>query len=129
MRELLARRAIGHLRTALEYALSEARRASLPHWMCHDYERRTHSPRQTECPFRVREVTGLSIQPVARGLVDEEPRAVFGATEQATMMVKLTSITEQDCSCYLRWRARCKRRCAPAGKAPECRGQCQPLRR
>jgi len=67
LRELLARRAIGHLRTrpytprtngkveryqqtlqrewayALEYASSEARRASLPHWVRHYNERRTHS--------------------------------------------------------------------------------------
>ena len=67
LRALLHARAIGHLRTrpytprtngkveryqqtlqrewayALEYASSEARRASLPHWVRHYNERRTHS--------------------------------------------------------------------------------------
>jgi transposase InsO family protein len=67
LRELLDRRAIRHLRTrpytprtngkveryqqtlqrewayALEYASSHARRASLPHWVRHYNERRTHS--------------------------------------------------------------------------------------
>jgi transposase InsO family protein len=83
LRELLTRRAIGHLRTrpytprtngkveryqqtlqrewayALEYASSEARRASLPHWVRHYNERRTHSALANRTPLtRVREVTG-----------------------------------------------------------------------
>jgi transposase InsO family protein len=84
LRELLQRRAIQHLRTrpytprtngkveryqqtlqrewayALEYASSEARRASLPHWVRHYNERRTHSALSNRPPLdRVREVTGL----------------------------------------------------------------------
>ena len=80
-----ARRAIGHLRTrpytprtngkveryqqtlqrewayALEYASSDARRASLPHWVRHYNERRTHSALGNRPPLtRVREVTGLN---------------------------------------------------------------------
>jgi transposase InsO family protein len=83
LRELLYRRAISHLRTrpytprtngkveryqqtlqrewayALEYASSDARRASLPHWMRHYNERRTHSALGNRPPIaRVREVTG-----------------------------------------------------------------------
>jgi transposase InsO family protein len=47
---------------ALEYASSDARRASLPHWMRHYNERRTHSAIGTRPPIdRVREVTGLVI--------------------------------------------------------------------
>ena len=86
LRELLARRAIGHIRTrpytprtngkveryqqtlqrewayALEYASSQARRASLPHWVHHYNERRTHSALGNRTPLtRVREVTGLNI--------------------------------------------------------------------
>jgi transposase InsO family protein len=86
LRELLHRRAIDHLRTrpytprtngkveryqqtlqrewayALEYASSEARRASLPHWVRHYNERRTHSALANRPPIaRVREVTGLNI--------------------------------------------------------------------
>lgn len=85
LRELLRRRAIGHLRTrpytprtngkveryqqtlqrewayALEYASSDARRASLPHWVRHYNERRTHSALGNRPPIeRVREVTGLN---------------------------------------------------------------------
>jgi len=85
LRELLARRAISHLRTrpytprtngkveryqqtlqrewayALEYASSTARRASLPHWVRHYNERRTHSALGNRTPLtRVREVTGLN---------------------------------------------------------------------
>jgi transposase InsO family protein len=85
LRELLARRAIGHVRTrpytprtngkveryqqtlqrewayALEYASSQARRASLPHWVRHYNERRTHSALGNRTPLaRVREVTGLN---------------------------------------------------------------------
>jgi transposase InsO family protein len=85
LRELLYRRAIGHLRTrpytprtngkveryqqtlqrewayALEYASSDARRASLPHWMRHYNERRTHTALGNRPPIqRVREVTGLN---------------------------------------------------------------------
>ena len=85
LRELLDRRAIGHLRTrpytsrtngkveryqrtlqrewayALEYASSDARRASLPHWVRHYNERRTHSALGNRPPLaRVREVTGLN---------------------------------------------------------------------
>ena len=84
LRALLHARAIDHLRTrpytprtngkveryqqtlqrewayALEYASSEARRASLPHWMRHYNERRTHSALGNRPPLtRVREVTGL----------------------------------------------------------------------
>jgi transposase InsO family protein len=85
LRELLNRRAISHLRTrpytprtngkveryqqtlqrewayALEYASSDARRASLPHWVRHYNERRTHSALANRTPLtRVREVTGLN---------------------------------------------------------------------
>ena len=81
---LLEARAIDHLRTrpytprtngkveryqqtlqrewayALEYASSDARRASLPHWVRHYNERRTHSALGNRPPIdRVREVTGL----------------------------------------------------------------------
>jgi transposase InsO family protein len=84
LRELLYRRAISHPRTrpytprtngkveryqqtlqrewayALEYASSDARRASLPHWVRHYNERRTHSALANRTPLdRVREVTGL----------------------------------------------------------------------
>jgi len=84
LRELLSRRAIEHRRTrpytprtngkveryqqtlqrewayALEYASSAARRASLPHWVRHYNERRTHSALGNRPPLqRVREVTGL----------------------------------------------------------------------
>jgi transposase InsO family protein len=83
LRDLLAARAIDHLRTrpytprtngkveryqqtlqrewayALEYASSQARRASLPHWVRHYNERRTHSALSNRPPIdRVREVTG-----------------------------------------------------------------------
>jgi len=86
LRELLPRRAIRHIRTrpytprtngkveryqqtlqrewayALEYASSDARRASLPHWVRHYNERRTHSALGNRPPIqRVREVTGLNI--------------------------------------------------------------------
>ena len=45
---------------ALEYASSAARRASLPHWVRHYNERRTHSALSSRPPIeRVREVTGL----------------------------------------------------------------------
>jgi transposase InsO family protein len=85
LRELLYRRAIRHIRTrpytprtngkveryqqtlqrewayALEYASSQARRASLPHWVRHYNERRTHSALGNRSPLtRVREVTGLN---------------------------------------------------------------------
>jgi transposase InsO family protein len=85
LRELLDRRAIRHIRTrpytprtngkveryqqtlqrewayALEYASSQARRASLPHWVRHYNERRTHSALGDRPPIqRVREVTGLN---------------------------------------------------------------------
>jgi transposase InsO family protein len=85
LRELLAHRAILHIRTrpytprtngkveryqqtlqrewayALEYASSAARRASLPHWVRHYNERRTHSALGNRTPLtRVREVTGLN---------------------------------------------------------------------
>ena len=85
LRELLADRAIRHIRTrpykprtngkveryqqtlqrewayAMEYASSEARRASLPHWVRHYNERRTHSALGNRPPIdRVREVTGLN---------------------------------------------------------------------
>jgi transposase InsO family protein len=84
LRELLHARAITHIRTrpytprtngkveryqqtlqrewayALEYASSAARRASLPHWVRHYNERRTHSALGNRPPIdRVREVTGL----------------------------------------------------------------------
>jgi transposase InsO family protein len=83
LRALLRARAIEHLRTrpytprtngkveryqqtlqrewayAMEYASSDARRASLPHWMRHYNERRTHSALGNRPPIqRVREVTG-----------------------------------------------------------------------
>jgi transposase InsO family protein len=86
LRDLLTHRAIRHIRTrpytprtngkveryqqtlqrewayALEYASSAARRASLPHWMRHYNERRTHSALGNRTPLaRVREVTGLNI--------------------------------------------------------------------
>jgi transposase InsO family protein len=86
LRELLAGRAIAHIRTrpytprtngkveryqqtlqrewayALEYASSHARRQSLPHWVRHYNERRTHSALGNHPPLhRVREVTGLNI--------------------------------------------------------------------
>jgi transposase InsO family protein len=85
LRELLYRRAIRHIRTrpytprtngkveryqqtlqrewayALEYASSTARRQSLPHWVRHYNERRTHSALGNRPPLqRVREVTGLN---------------------------------------------------------------------
>jgi transposase InsO family protein len=85
LRELLAHRAIRHIRTrpytprtngkveryqqtlqrewayALEYASSAARRASLPHWVRHYNERRTHSALGNRTPLtRVRDVTGLN---------------------------------------------------------------------
>jgi transposase InsO family protein len=85
LRQLLGRRAIRHIRTrpytprtngkveryqqtlqrewayALEYASSNARRASLPHWLRHYNERRTHSALGNRPPLtRVREVTGLN---------------------------------------------------------------------
>jgi transposase InsO family protein len=84
LRALLHARAISHLRTrpytprtngkveryqqtlerewayALEYASSDHRRASLPHWLRHYNERRTHSALGNRPPIdRVREVTGL----------------------------------------------------------------------
>ena len=84
LRDLLHRRAIQHIRTrpytprtngkveryqqtlqrewayALEYASSDARRASLPHWVRHYNQRRTHSALGNRPPLtRVREVTGL----------------------------------------------------------------------
>jgi transposase InsO family protein len=86
LRELLSQRAIRHIRTrpytprtngkveryqqtlqrewayALEYASSAARRESLPHWMRHYNEQRTHSALGNRPPLqRVREVTGLNI--------------------------------------------------------------------
>ena len=46
---------------AMQYASSQARRDSLPHWMCHYNERRTHSALGNRPPIqRVREVTGLN---------------------------------------------------------------------
>ena len=85
LRRLLDTRAIDHLRTraytprtngkveryqqtlqrewayALEYASSTARRVSLPHWLRHYNERRTHSALGNRPPLaRVREVTGLN---------------------------------------------------------------------
>jgi len=84
LRELLHARAIQHIRTppytprtngkveryqqtlqrewayAMQYASSDARRASLPHWVRHYNERRTHSALGNRPPIsRVREVTGL----------------------------------------------------------------------
>ena len=86
LRALLHARAIRHIRTrpytprtngkveryqqtlqrewayALEYASSQARRASLPHWVRHYNERRTHSALGNRTPLqRVRDVTGLDI--------------------------------------------------------------------
>jgi len=86
LRSLLRARAIGHLKTrpytprtngkveryqqtlqrewayAMEYASSEARRESLPHWVNHYNERRSHSALGNRPPLaRVREVTGLNI--------------------------------------------------------------------
>lgn len=86
LRDLLARRAIRHIRTrpytprtngkveryqqtlqrewayALAYASSQARRDSLPHWVRHYNERRTHSALSNRPPIqRVRQVTGLDI--------------------------------------------------------------------
>jgi transposase InsO family protein len=83
LRELLHQRAIDDLKTrpytprtngkveryqqtlqrdwayALEYASSHARRASLPHWMRHYNERRTHSALGNRAPIdRVRDITG-----------------------------------------------------------------------
>ena len=85
LRELLHARAIGHIRTrpytprtngkveryqqtlqrewayALQYASSESCRASLPHWVRHYNEQRTHSALSNRTPLtRVREVTGLN---------------------------------------------------------------------
>ena len=85
LRELLAARTIRHIRTrpytprtngkveryqqtlqrewayALEYASSDARRASLPHWLRHYNEQRTHSALNNRPPLqRVRDVTGLN---------------------------------------------------------------------
>jgi transposase InsO family protein len=82
-KQLLHARAIDHLRTrpytprtngkveryqqtlqrewayALQYTSSDARRASLPHWLHHYNERRTHSALSNRPPIdRVREVTG-----------------------------------------------------------------------
>jgi transposase InsO family protein len=82
-KRLLHARAIDHLRTrpytprtngkveryqqtlqrewayAMEYASSDARRASLPHWVRHYNERRTHSALANRPPLtRVQEVTG-----------------------------------------------------------------------
>ena len=84
LRDLFARRAIRHIRTrpytprtngkveryqqtlqrewayAMEYASSDARRASLPHWVHHYNQRRTHSALGNRTPLtRVRRVTGL----------------------------------------------------------------------
>jgi transposase InsO family protein len=45
---------------ALEYASSHARRQSLPHWVRHYNQQRTHSALRNRPPIeRVREVTGL----------------------------------------------------------------------
>ena len=85
LKALLHARAIDHLRTrpytprtngkveryqqtlrrewayAMEYASSQARRESLPHWLRHYNERRTHSALGNRPPLtRVREVTGLN---------------------------------------------------------------------
>jgi leucine-zipper of insertion element IS481/Integrase core domain len=82
LRELLYRRQVGHLRTrpytprtngkveryqqtlqrewayALQYASSDARRASLPHWINHYNERHTHSALGNHPPIaRVRDAT------------------------------------------------------------------------
>jgi len=47
---------------AMQYASSQARRDSLPHWVRHYNERRTHSALGNRPPIqRVREVTGLNI--------------------------------------------------------------------
>jgi transposase InsO family protein len=84
LRDLLRARAIEHLRTrpytpgtngkveryqqtlqrewayALEYASSQPRRDSLPHWVRHYNQRRTHTALGNRTPLsRVREVTGL----------------------------------------------------------------------
>jgi len=46
---------------ALEYASSEARRESLPHWVGHYNERRSHSALGNRPPLqRIREVSGLN---------------------------------------------------------------------
>ena len=46
---------------AMQYASSQARRDSLPHWVRHYNERRTHSALGNRPPVqRVREVTGLN---------------------------------------------------------------------
>jgi transposase InsO family protein len=46
---------------ALEYASSQARRESLPHWVTHYNQRRSHSALGNRPPLaRVREVTGLN---------------------------------------------------------------------
>jgi transposase InsO family protein len=91
LRELLARRAIDHLKTrpytprtngkveryqqtlqrewayAMEYASSDARQASLPHWLHHYNERRTHSALANRTPLtRVQDVTGPNTcQPIS----------------------------------------------------------------
>ena len=45
----------------MEYANSEARRASLPHWLNHYNERRTHNALAKRPPINlVREVTGIN---------------------------------------------------------------------
>lgn len=87
-RQLLYRRAIQHIRTrpytprtngkveryqqtlqrewayALEYASSEARRTSLPHWLRHYNERRTHTALGNRPPIdRVRNVIGRDTTP------------------------------------------------------------------
>ena len=47
---------------ALEYASSEARRESLPHWVAHYNQRRSHSALNNRPPLeRIREVSGLNI--------------------------------------------------------------------
>jgi transposase InsO family protein len=88
LRQLLRARQVQHLRTrpytprtngkveryqqtlqrewayALEYASSEARRESLPHWVTHYNESRTHSALGNRPPLaRVREVTGFDNPP------------------------------------------------------------------
>jgi transposase InsO family protein len=85
LRQLLDARAITHIRTrpytprtngkveryqqtlarewayAMQYASSQARRESLPHWVRHYNQRRTHSALGNRPPIqRVREVTGLN---------------------------------------------------------------------
>jgi len=46
---------------ALEYASSQARRQSLPHWVDHYNERRSHSALANRPPLqRIREVSGLN---------------------------------------------------------------------